>query len=364
MIITTKKLRTLVSALDTKESEWDLEEFCQTCEKSLTWRGKDSVARTWKARLKRVSWMKHLYTRTLKPSLMKSFTEKYLSSLEVSPANHSLKQVLKKQLKTHDISSLTLQKESNNADQELFSSKTLKESSVAKRQTENQFSSMSSDDWKKWVTEQRQEYSLRVKSERHIRESESSSWATPKELDSRRQRELTNGENVSHTTGTKYGLFLEQQATQLYPNWATPRAGAIDNSRPNNKGGIPLGDQVKRNWATPQAFDAVNLVRSPEKLAQTRKEKNAGCMNLREQVHYPTMTHSRKDYPTPSANEQQYRLQGNTQASKCLEALARNGLLDPTKDNTNGKSRESFKLNPNWVENLMGIPVGWTDLEH
>jgi hypothetical protein len=32
--------------------------------------------------------------------------------------------------------------------------------------------------------------------------------------------------------------------------------------------------------------------------------------------------------PTPSASEHKYRLQGNSQQSKCLEALARTGQLD------------------------------------
>jgi len=41
----------------------------------------------------------------------------------------------------------------------------------------------------------------------------------------------------------------------------------------------------------------------------------------------------------------------------------RNGLPGQIKNNTNGNSQEQFgKLNPNWVEHLMGIPTEWTDL--
>lgn len=36
------------------------------------------------------------------------------------------------------------------------------------------------------------------------------------------------------------------------------------------------------------------------------------------------------------------------------------GLLTENKSNTNGSPLE---LNPDWVETLMGMPVGWTDLE-
>ena len=52
------------------------------------------------------------------------------------------------------------------------------------------------------------------------------SWPTPKELDSRKQRPLTNGKNQSLTTGTVYGTFLNQKVDEtgkstgkLNPNW-------------------------------------------------------------------------------------------------------------------------------------------------
>ena len=225
---------------------------------------------------------------------------------------------------------------------------------------------MSSESWKDWVIEQRQEYSQRKKSAHLTRENESTSWATP---------------NVCGNHNRK---------------------GASKTS------GDGLSTQVK-NWATPQTFDHVNLVRTPEKLAQTRAEKNAGCMNLREQVHYPDMDHSRKaakNWPTVTVGEEKYRIKGNSQASKCLSAMAVRGELghpDQANPSTNGKSQESWptprankvhpeiteqnrdhlanrkkanleediaghcgkatgKLNPNWVEHLMGLPVGWTQL--
>ena len=163
---------------------------------------------------------------------------------------------------------------------------------------------MSSKNWKDWVTEQRQEYSQRKKSARLIRESES--------------------------------LSLE----------------------------------LEKNWATPQTFDSNNLVRTPEKLAQTRAEKNAGCMNLREQVHYPDMDHSRKTakaWPTPATRD----YKGANSVKHCMEkprhntelpnAVMLDTHLDQAKPNTNGNSPV---LNPDWVEQLMGLPVGWTDLDY
>ena len=49
----------------------------------------------------------------------------------------------------------------------------------------------------------------------------------------------------------------------------------------------------------------------------------------------------RESWPTPSASEDKARLQGDTQASKNLNAIHKR------------------KLNPRWVEQLMGLPVGW-----
>ena len=60
------------------------------------------------------------------------------------------------------------------------------------------------------------------------------------------------------------------------------------------------------------------------------------------------LTMAVKMYPTPTNSEHKYRLKGNTQASKCLEAQAR---------------RHGGKLNPHFVEFLMGYPMNWTKIE-
>jgi hypothetical protein len=82
--------------------------------------------------------------------------------------------------------------------------------------------------------------------------------------------------------------------------WSTPRTGATESSRPNNKGGIPLADQAKREqWATPQAKDHKSGHRDPTI------------------VQYKQL-------------------------------------------NVEVEARATGKLNPRWVETLMGLPIGWT----
>ena len=179
MWILPKQLHTYHCAVDTKESESELNQFCQACEESLMWRSKHSPLRTWLRRWKANSWMRHLSTLMLKPSHTNIFLEQWTSSLEASHVKDFQWLEIEKELKTLATSIPTLVKESKNVNLELCFSKTSVELSQAKPTKENQFSNMSCQTWKDWVTEQRQEYSLRVKSACHIREKESSSWVYP-----------------------------------------------------------------------------------------------------------------------------------------------------------------------------------------
>jgi hypothetical protein len=124
-------------------------------------------------------------------------------------------------------------------------------------------------------------------------------------------------------------------------SWATPRTGATDSTRPNNKGGIPLGDQVQREsaWATPSTMDHINVIRKPEE--RSHAANKGGCKNLREEVHqWPTICAG--DYRTPPTNS---GIAGQTIMPSSEHALPK---------------AAGGKLNPRWVETLMGLPIGWT----
>ena len=118
--------------------------------------------------------------------------------------------------------------------------------------------------------------------------------------------------------------------------WSTPRTGATESSRPNNKGGIPLADQAKREqWATPQAHDAQGP-KTPEQIAVMRA-KGHGVKNLNEQA----------TWATPQAKDH------------------KSGHRDPMivqykQLNVEVEAKATGKLNPRWVETLMGLPIGWT----
>jgi hypothetical protein len=114
----------------------------------------------------------------------------------------------------------------------------------------------------------------------------------------------------------------------------------------NRKSGY-LSEIIKM-YPTPSASCQMDVVAPPESVQQNSKgwtvtRKKTGTKfgaKLNDVVN--------KLYPTPTNSEHKYRLKGNTQASKCLEAQAR---------------RHGGKLNPHFVEFLMGYPMNWTKIE-
>ena len=475
-----KQLHTSAFVADTKALDLDSEEFSQICEKSLTWRGKDSLSRTWLQRWKRESWMQHLCSRTLKPSHTTSFLDKWTSYLEDSRANPSVLLESVKQLKTPDTSFLTSLEESKPVNLELCFSKTSKEFSPAKQSTESQFSSMSSEHWKKWITEQRQEYSQRKKSAHLTRESESSSleldmnWGTPAANDANKTPHCEVNSNQAGLTRSvgraeanwptptiaevSGGMRLDQiksgkwhniqlrekialMEEEKEKNWVSPTASQAEKPQGPNSQQKGLQSQVRkdavetqeRNWATPSTMDHLNVVRKPEE--RPEKANKGGCKNLREKVMqpqnwatpeaqnhtgyqtkngqvFPRLGSQVKNWPTASARD--WKDTAGMSTERDGKALGRvdqlpravyhhDGLQDQANLNTTGKNPESWptprankvhpeiteqnrehlanrkkanleediaghcgkatgKLNPNWVEHLMGLPVGWTDL--
>ena len=372
MWILPKQLHTSAYVLDTKELGLDSEAFSQICERSLTWRGKDSLSRTWLQRWKRESWMQHLSSRTLRPSHTESFVDAWTSSLEDSRVSHSQLLESVKLLKTPDTSSPTSQTELESANLELFSLKTYKESSAARQPTESQFSSMSSESWKDWVIEQRQEYSQRKKSARLIRESESTSlgWQTPTTMDIERTPEgMKKRKAYRESIGRKY---VEGCLTEQVKNWSTPTVmdtANIQKPRKKNPSGgqkPPLCQEVK-NWPTATARDWKGCGN-----AITRKDGKHRIDNLEAVIKYGypdrdnTNTNGKSQESWGTPKEQDSRAANTDRGKHNLGEQVHgmcNGQQDLIKSNTTGKSQESQgKLNPDWVEHLMGLPVGWTDL--
>jgi len=304
----------------------------------------------------------------------------WTSSLEDSLVNPSQLREFAKAWKTHDTCSHTSQKESGNANLELFSSKTLKESSPPKQRTENQFSSMSSDDWKAWVTEQRQEYSQRVKSAHLTRESESLSWATPNTMD-HLEAGISKSFKESHTSRRQRSSNLRDQVVP--PSWPTSRTsdaegGRIETEitpegfkskrhRSNQTFGAKLRDAVEtyeeKNWPTASARDhkggyAGGKIRNGKVSMDTldvavQAHEIGGLLN---QDSPSTSGKPQESWATPRANKVH-----PTITDENRDQLATRGKSNLEEDVAGHCGKATGKLNPDWVEQLMGLPTGWTD---
>jgi len=368
MWIIPKNLHTSRYVADMRGLGVDCDQFSQLSENSLMWRSKPTASPTWSKRWKRVSWIQHLSSLILKPSHSENFVERWTSSLEDSRVSLSQMQERVAELKTPDICSLTSETESGSANLELFSSKMLKELSQQKQPKENRFSNMSSENWKDWVTLQRQEYSQRVKLAHLTKEKGFSSWATPNTMDTLppRSYEAAMKQATTSRKGRTDPSNLREQvdevSVQAYKdaiNFPTPRTsdaegGRIDTviedgvfkskrHKSNQTFGAKLRDAVEtheeqKKWATPRARDYKGGYR-PESMI--RKDGKSRMDALPQMVEYDPSSRPTTDSPVD------------------LESVNKNGKHQESSPNL---QRSSGQLNPDWVEQLMGLTIGSTDL--
>jgi len=169
------------------------------------------------------------------------------------------------------------------------------------------------------------------------------------------------------------GNLSEEEATQMLNNkspfsaqgavdaWPTPtvsdRGGGARPAKKGNKGwynvnkdgtrwGAILRDAVsahEKKWPTPQARDWKNG-HGPRYVNKERSN------DLNDAVDF----HDKK-WPTPTASDHK----GKNSAIRKSTGKVRMDRLDHVNEKTSGKER----LNPDWVEWLMGWPIGWTSLD-
>ena len=369
MWILPKQLHTSRFVADMKALGLDSEEFSQTCEKSLMWRGKDSLSRTWLQRWKRENWMQHLCLRTLRPSHTESFEDAWTSSLGDSHVSLSQMQECVEGLKTLDTSFPTSQTESGSANLEFAFLKTWQESSQPRLETENQFSNMSSEHWKNWVIEQRQEYSLRRKLAHHIKESESSSLDAPHNWMSPTVMDCANikAERKKSSGGQCPPLSQQVNGYKRPKIWATPISNDAKGSdyagRKDNQKALYLGGQVKQeeNWptATTRDWKDTNATVPPSRTNPSKQTlgQRVAHVGLLSQASLNMNGKSQESWPTPRANKVHPEI---TEENR--EHLANRRKANLEEDIAGHCGKATGKLNANWVEHLMGLPVGWTQL--
>ena len=326
----------LAFALDTEALISDLNEQSKICAQSLFLRSKPSPARTWSAKWKRDSWTQHLSGRILKPSLGESFVTEWTSSLGATRVNHSAQQESVSELKIPDTSGPTLQMELLQCDQVSVSLKTSRDISRWGCPTLLKT-------WEGWVTERRGAYSLRLKSAHLTKESGSSSWPTANARDWK--------DSINGTHPPSRPKLSEQTLGQAVSStWSTPSTmnGAMYPETNWEKRNSPsLATQA--SWPTPCAMEAEKAGKfNKGQMGQSLSAMaNRGELGLHAPDNRSSVGNRQESWPN-------MRTRGMCGGSGAKAMLTR------SLGKTEGKKMfNAGKLNPRWVETLMGLPVGW-----
>lgn len=124
-------------------------------------------------------------------------------------------------------------------------------------------------------------------------------------------------------------------------------------SKPSN-----LRDQVSnmQNWVTPTSMDANPRSVKNAELYETgsgsmrRKNENGTTSNI-------GLANQVKNWPTPASRD--------WKGGRKLDTLEESGRNENNSlpDKVNAKNGDTGALNPDWVERLMGWPIGWSNIE-
>jgi len=313
-------------ALDMVASSEDLTLQGLNIESSLMWRSKPMRLQTYSRKWNKGGWSQRLFTAILLPSQHTSFETRLASSLAVIPVSHLVQQGNDLEQTTPGTFGLISGDTLNQLDLFPVSLKMSRDTLVSD-------SEKSLANWNQMVIDQRGEYSQRVKLALLTRESESTSWATPNTMDHLPQR--SEEALIRQATTTRKGRTAPANLREQ----VNPRAVEI---------------YKKTSWATPRAADAQGgprtLNEKGQRISVSDPTKTYGA-NLSDQVRY---------WPTPSARD--YKGANGYQATLDKIERGERAQMGQLPNAVMVANKASGKLNPDWVEGLMGLPLGWTAL--
>lgn len=327
-----------VYAPDMAGLPWDSNELLEMFARSATWKTKSLRPVSWRRVLQKEDWIQRLFIPTSKLSIHCPGAVP-TSSQEATPVSHSLSQENEKELKTRGICGHT--------SQGLFPLSGRK--SVSSRTSGGTF------DWDcpmclgnsdLLATELGREYSQRRTPARRTEEKEFLSWPTATAMDPEmgpaalsakavRLKKRNDGKNGTKYSGNGCGPTLGT-AVQIWPisrledqvhaqDWSTPRASPNENrktkpapSHGKSHGRCLAGDV--QLWRIPSETDGVGGAMDMEKL-KTKTEIDGSC----------------------SGPESRWPARPGEKPHEWEEPRTIDG-----------------KLNPGWVEQLMGLRAGWT----
>jgi hypothetical protein len=372
MWILPRQLHTSPYVPDTEALISDLNEQSQACAQSLLVRSKPSPARTWSLKWKRDSWTQLLSGRILKPSHGQSFAAAWTSSVADIRASHSARPASDSAPKTPDTSGLTYQPELLQCDQVSVSLKTSRDISRWGCPT-------SSKTWADWVTERRGAWRQRVNAARLTSGSGSLSWPTIRASEYKDVGPV-GSKSHDHMLGKHY---LCAVVTQEEVNWPTAQSRDYRSVTGNE---VHQRDNAMQNLNVavvmhgPAAPASSNTSGSRQGLWATPGTTQAamngqGAPTLQALMENGIATNIRNRKWKDGQVDVAPRGNGVALASQAMaaqwatpktptggpETAKRKQELGRTASGGGDlASQANGKLNPRWVETLMGLPIGWT----
>ncbi len=340
----------------------------QTIAVSVTSNGKPSPRPPswpgWKSR----PWIRHLSGTTLPPSTAERGVERWISCLLATRANPSRRQAGGEASRTNGTYGPTSPASSARSSPRPSSWRTSPATYVWD-------STRSSQTWERWVTGLQRDCSARLKLARAIGASGSSVWPTanatdgkgasqpmgrrpacdddlpsrtaawpsPAERDWRAPNSEASQERRQHQGGEQLVNFVEHQ-------WPTPAAVSYGNNQGGGMGRVgpirPSLENQSRQWPTPRSGDG-------EKMASlSHRRREAGRAP-------DTLTDASRQWPTVRVCSGK-RSSGANRTEFYRAWSGRSSPQDRATPAGPTSSTSSRRLNPLFVEWLMGWPIGWT----
>jgi len=204
-------------------------------------------------------------------------------------------------------------------------------------------------------------------------------WATPNTMDHLPPK---TGEALARNKKKGGCKNLREDVNNPKMNWPTPRAGNPGSRKPGTGGKI-LAEEAKKNWATPQGRDHLSA-ESKEKWearAKLQAEKgvnlhlplNTQCQHIMEEQHNglqdqeksSTSGKNHGSWPTARSSDAEggrIKTEKTEKGFRSKREKSDQYFGAKLRDAAEMEKPPSMKLNPNWVEQLMGLSTGWTDL--
>jgi hypothetical protein len=348
-------------APDFVASSEDLKELSDEFASSLMWRSKLSSLPTWLQRWNRVSWMRHLFGRTLKPSMQRAFEESLTGCLPDTPASHSAMQATGSVPMTQDTFSRIYSELSKQGDLWAAFSRTSKG-------TSHWDTTLFTKAYELWVTELRQESTARKKQAHHTRETASSSlpsektnWPTPVTADAAQGAIIGKNDVYRETSGLPRkinqngsdGSVGLSRLVQIM-NWPTPTVSTGDyQNQTNGTKAMKLQGAVKVNLETPRASQRAD--------APTERKRKSSCLEAQVQIVREIDGPPAQDKSNTRGKQGEWNTRGyvcqllyRRYGKEAGRALRRCWERKQSQQLT-GNSKP--QLNPAWVAQLMGTTI-------